>query len=66
MIVIQSFPTVAALAGWLHNARIRYGRRNFAEWLSGYMHHREFVVNDRVYLYRDCINLLRMEDMQNA
>lgn len=66
MIVIQNFDTVAALMGWLHNARIRYGRRNFAEWLSGYLAHRELVVNGRMYLYRDCINLLRMEDMQNA
>ena len=66
MIVIQNFMTVADLAGWLHNARIRYGRRNFSEWLSGYLVHRELVVNGRMYLYRDCINLLRMEDMQNA
>lgn len=62
MIVIQNFMTVADLAGWLHNARIRYGRRNFAEWLSGYLAHRELVVNGRIYLYRDCINLLRMEE----
>lgn len=62
MIVIQNFMTVADLAGWLHNARIRYGRRNFAEWLSGYLAHRELVVNGRIFLYRDCINLLRMEE----
>ena len=62
MIVIQNFMTVADLAGWLHNARIRYGRRNFAEWLSGYLAPRELVVNGRIFLYRDCINLLRMEE----
>ena len=62
MIVIQNFMTVADLVGWLHNARIRYGRRNFAEWLSGYLAHRELVVNGRIFLYRDCINLLRMEE----
>ena len=62
MIVIQNFPTVASLAGWLHNARIRYGKRNFADWLADYMHNRELTVNGRIYWFRDCINLLRMED----
>lgn len=66
MIVIQNFPSVAALVGWLHNARVACGRRDFAKWLSGYMSHRELVVHDRQYFYWDCIDLLRMEDAQNV
>lgn len=66
MIVIQNFPTVAALQGWLHNARMRQGRRDFAEWLSRYLRERDFVVNDRQYRFRDCINLLNGEDGYNV
>ena len=58
MIVIQTFPTVASLVGWLNNARIRYGKRNFAEWLAGYTRNRDLVVNNRMYRFSDCINLL--------
>lgn len=61
MIVIQNFPTVASLAGWLNNARIRQGKRNFAEWLAEYLTNRELTVNGYEYRYRDCVNLVREE-----
>lgn len=61
MIVIQNFPTVASLVGWLNNARLRQGKRNFAEWLSRYMTNRELTVNGYEYRFRDCINLLKEE-----
>ena len=66
MIVIQRFPTVAELVGWLHNARLRKGPHGFSEWLMRYTRNRELTVNDRVYPYKECINLLRMEDYRRA
>lgn len=66
MIVIQRFPTVASLVGFLHNARLRYGKHNFADWLAEYTRNRELVVNGFTFRYRDCINLLRTEDGQNV
>ena len=66
MIIIQKFPTVAVLAGWLHNAQLRKGPYDFSEWLLRYTRNRELTVNNRVYRFQDCINLLRMEDLQNA
>lgn len=65
MIVIQNFPTMASLVGFLHNARLRYGKRNFAEWLARYTVNRELVVNSKVFRYRDCINLMK-EDALNV
>lgn len=59
MIIIQDFPTVASLAGWLNNARLRHGKHDFAAWLSQYMTGRDMVVNGRQYRYHDCINLVR-------
>lgn len=61
MIVIQNFPTMASLVGFLHNARLRYGKHNFAEWLARYTVNRELVVNNKVFRYRDCINLVKEE-----
>lgn len=66
MIIIQDFPSIAALVGWLHNAQLRQGRRNFANWLAGYTRNRELVVNGRTYRFADCINLLKAEDLFNV
>lgn len=65
MIVIQNFPTMASLVGFLHNARLRCGKHNFAEWLARYTVNRELVVNNKVFRYRDCINLMK-EDALNV
>ena len=66
MIIIQSFPTVAALVGFLNNARLRQGKRRFADWLTEYTRGRDLVVNGRLYRVGDCINLLNMEGVQNV
>lgn len=58
-IVIQRFPSVAALVGWLNNASLRYDRHNFSTWLMRYTRDRELVVNDRVYRYAECLNLIK-------
>ena len=66
MIVIQSFPTVASLAGFLNNMAIRQGKHRFADWLAKYTRNRDLVVNGRTFRYSDCINLLKMEGATNA
>ncbi len=58
MIIIQRFPSVAALSGWLNNARVRRGQHDFAEWLADYTRNRELTVNDKHYQYADCIQLV--------
>lgn len=58
-IVIQRFPSVAALLGWLNNASLRYDKHSFSGWLMRYTRNRELVVNDRVYRYAECLQLIK-------
>lgn len=61
MIVIQSFPSVAALRGWLHNARIGHkDQYSFTQWLYKYLSSgRELTAGGQTYGYRDCMELLQ-------
>lgn len=60
-IVIQRFPSVAALVGWLNNASLRCDRHSFSGWLMGYTRNRELVVNNKIYRYAECLQLLKQE-----
>ena len=66
MIVIQNFPSVAALRGWLHNARCRCkDQYSFTQWLFKYLSMgRELTACGQVYDYRACMELLRHTEEQ--
>lgn len=61
MIVIQSFPSTAALIGWLQNRRYSCNdHRAFVRWLQGYIAGgREITVRGRQYDYRECVMLMK-------
>ena len=60
MIVIQDFPSVAALRGWLHNKRFHCRDQSaFQKWLRGYLSDgREITARGRTYYFDDCMHLM--------